>query len=96
MRPRLAAEDLTGRTGSAAARVTVSVLCVRVEMSSPQFSFPPESYSAVYTGDDGATSANVSTGEWRVTSLSAAVCVRATQGRGAAAHRRTGAFNSFC
>ncbi|XP_031768183.2 inositol-trisphosphate 3-kinase homolog isoform X1 [Galleria mellonella] len=25
---------------------------------SPRFNFPPESYSAVYTGDDGATSAN--------------------------------------
>ncbi|XP_053625807.1 inositol-trisphosphate 3-kinase homolog isoform X3 [Plodia interpunctella] len=27
-------------------------------MSPPQFSFPPESYSAVYTGDDNATGAN--------------------------------------
>lgn len=50
---------------------TVSVSRVWTEMSSSQFSFPPESYSAVYTGD-GASDANVSTGEWRerVASLS--------------------------
>lgn len=71
------------------------LLCCALEMSSPIFNFPPESYSAVYTGD--VTSVNVSMFvlEWRVANVidTRHACARRQGHDGVQLHRS--AFNSI-